>query len=576
MNTDRGYTGRAALALLAVSGLAAGASGQTVQFSEQTAAAGLSSTHFWDPVDVPASYMDAGMAVGDFNGDGWMDLFVLAGGAIPDRLFINNHDGTFSDQAAAWGVAKRHIGGGAVVADYNKDGRDDIYVTSYGDNGTGGRTGQHMLYRNNGDGTFTDVAASCGVNWGSATTPDAFSAAWGDYDLDGDLDLCVGCWIDHLNGMRLYRNEGDGTFTNVTGIAITFAPPTYGFSPRFIDMDGDRYPELLQTGDFGTSKYFKNNRDGTFTDVTASAGCNKESNGMGQTVADFDHDGMLDWYVTSIHYPEFFSVYPGNMLYMNQGNHVYTEVGIASGVMPGGWGWGTTAVDVNNDGWTDIAETNGWGNPPWMFVGSKLFLNKGDGTFDQLAPDCGITHIGDGRALVRLDYDNDGDQDIVIASNNLPLRFYRNDLIHDASTNWIRIFLDTSRTPTMPGRGIGSKIRATTTAFTQTGHIDGGANYLSSGEQSAFFGLGAAASADLRVEWTNGRTTTVPAAAAGQTLTITFCPADLNDDLQVDFADYLEFLNLYDAQDPFADLNGDGNVDFSDYLEFLNAYDAGC
>ena len=224
-------------------------------FTEVSAPIGLEALH--EPSDAFAIWivniipMIGGGAVGDFNNDGWQDVLFITSGAAPDRLFINDGDGTFTDRAAEWGVADLHLGLCAAVGDYDGDGWLDAYVISMGDPGTAPQVGRNRLYRNNRDQTFTDVAADVGLATISADVADGLGAAWGDYDLDGDLDLCVACWIGV--GSRLYRNDG-GLFTDVSVEAGVFDPAVRGFSPRFVDMDGDRYPELLLAADFQTSR----------------------------------------------------------------------------------------------------------------------------------------------------------------------------------------------------------------------------------------------------------------------------------------------------------------------------------
>ena len=230
------------LTLLITSPLWAGGNGA---FSDQTVASGLIASY--SPGNVHGFH--GGGAVGDFNRDTFPDVFYPAGGNSPDKLFINNGDGTFTDQAVAWGIDESHRSTAAAVGDYNRDGLLDIYVTSLGPD-TGNQTGYHKLYRNNGDDTFTDVAVAAGVNQSSATSADGWGAAWGDYDLDGDLDLAVAGWSTN-DGNRLFRNNNDGTFTDVTdSVGLASLAGTNGFAPRFVDMDGDRYPEIIWIGRF--------------------------------------------------------------------------------------------------------------------------------------------------------------------------------------------------------------------------------------------------------------------------------------------------------------------------------------
>ena len=346
-----------------------------INFSDQTFGANIDHLPF-----IAGGMIYAGGAVADFNQDGWPDIFLL-GGEEGDALYINDQDGTFTEEATAWGVDLIHRGHGAAAGDYNGDGWTDLYITSGGDVSGSDLPGQHLLYKNNGDGTFTDVAAVAGVHQTSATDGDATSAAFGDYDLDGDLDLfvCTTGATGTTDGNRLFRNNNDGMFSDVTASAgITIG--MNGFSPRFVDMNGDRYPELLVAADYGTSRYYLNNGNGTFADLTVPSGTSLESNGMGQTVADFNRDGMQDWYVTSI-YRDLVSLnQDGNYLYVNQGNNTFTAP-VAHGARDGGWGWGTAALDFDHDGFIDLAETNGWQDAEYYGEISYLYHNQGDLTF---------------------------------------------------------------------------------------------------------------------------------------------------------------------------------------------------
>ncbi len=494
---------------------------ETVQisFSDQTEAAGLV---FRPLPDNTMMGMGPGGTVGDFNDDGYPDIFLLGGGGVPDALYMNNGDGTFTDEAAAWGVDLAHRGHAATVGDYDSDGDLDFFITSSGDLTSRPRAGQHLLYQNNGDRTFTEVAGNAGVDTLSARALMATGATFGDYDLDGDLDLFASTWHSlggTSDGNRLFENNGDGTFTDVTVAAGVFDIRIAGFSPRFVDMNGDRYPELIVAADWSSSRYFINNGNGTFTDGTRSAGTGLETNGMGSTVADFNGDGLFDWFVTSIFRDE----RPrnnGNFLYINNGNHTFTPLADAHGTNNGGWGWGADARDFDHDEDFDIVETNGWRDPEWTGENAYLFRNKGDGTFIDVAAPAGFVHTFEGRSLMTLDYDLDGDMDVVITAYNDPVKLLRND-ISGAGTNWLKLYLDTSGDPTLAPGGFGTKVTITAAGRSQHYYLGGGATYLGQSELVAHFGLGSMTTVDrLIIEWANGGTTVLNDVAANKALTV--------------------------------------------------------
>jgi hypothetical protein len=504
------WLGLGGSALLAVAGPALA---QT--FSDQTAASGLNFTTSVAPDIVIGEHYPGG-AVGDFNRDGWPDLFLIGGGGagVPDALFINQGDGTFVNQAASWGVALVHRGRGAAVGDYDRNGWPDIYVTSGGDLSSIDRPGQHILYRNNGNGTFTNVATAAGVNWTSVKKLTT-SATWGDYDLDGDLDLMVMTWDIPNDGNRLFRNNGNGTFTDVT-VAAGVTSNVHGFASRFVDMNGDRWPELLLVADFGTSKVLKNNGNGTFTNVTPGSGTALESNGMGTCVGDFNRDGLQDWHVTSAYRDNPSLNKDGNYLYVNQGAHLYVALPHASGLQDGGWGWGSESIDFDHDGHIDVAETNGWDDAEYLNEPSYLYRNNGDMTFTR----SDLPKNAEGRSLMTLDYDRDGDLDIVITCYNAPVMLWRND-VSGPGRNWLEVFLDTSAAPALAPEGLGARLTAQTGAITQHFYMSRGATYLGQSQNLAHFGLGSATDVDvLTVEWPDGTTTVWNDVPANQSITI--------------------------------------------------------
>lgn len=551
---------------------------QTLQFTDQTVAAGLSCVHASDPL-MPPQGMGAGGAVGDFNSDGWPDLFVLSGYNQPDKLFINNGNGTFSEQGAAWGVARVHRGVGVAVGDIDRDGRLDIYVTS---DPVPGDPKTNVLYRNNGNGTFTDIASAAGVALAPGNTAGGgWGAALGDYDLDGNLDLAVSDWYRSPGGNRLYRNLGNGTFANVSTTAFNPAwLDVQGFSPRFIDMNGDRYPELLWVGDFGTSRYFVNNGNGTFTNATASAGVGLDGNGMGTSVADLNNDGRPDWFVTSIYdtVPQPNQPGTGNMLYMNQGSHVFSETSQPAGVKQGGWGWASIAEDLDNDGRVDLSHTNGFYDSGMHFDDDQscVFRNLGNGTFSQEAPLCGVTHTGQGRGMVSLDYNRDGRMDMVIFTNDGPLTLYRNDT--PGTNRWVIVQLTSQASTGIAPDGYGAKVSLINGSSVQHRWVCGGSNFLSQSELVAHFGVGSLAQIPkLRVEWPNGAVTERTGVSTNQALRMSSCSPDWNADGVRNVQDIFDFLNGWFLGTLYGgDFNASSTIDVQDIFDFLNAWFVGC
>jgi Na+-transporting NADH:ubiquinone oxidoreductase subunit NqrB len=501
----------------------------SVTFSNVTDAAGLTFTYLTPfseenyTSEMDTAKMRGGAAVGDFNNDGWQDLFVLGGGLEADALFLNDGDGTFTDIAGEAGVrGDLHLGSAAAVGDYDGDGFLDLFVASHGPPGDP-QPGHHRLFHNNGDLTFTNVAAQAGVTTTSPDTADGFGSVFADYDLDGDLDLFVTGWVKDSQGNRLFRNNGDGTFTDVTQAMGIVDDGIRGFSPCVVDTDGDRYPELLLVADFGTSRYFINRGGTAFEEFTVRSGAGQEWSGMGTAIGDVDNDGMLDWYVTAIYDAESAGRGTGNMLYINKGDHVWEETAAGAGVDNGGWGWGALAIDLDLDGWLDLVETNGWHFPEFEVYTNdmaRVWINDGAGGFDEVAASTGLDHDLMGLSTLNLDYDNDGDQDIAITAAQDEFRLYRTDLPNDAGA-WLRVFLDTSAVPGLAPSGIGATVRATVGNSTFLRNVGGCANYLGTSEPSAHFGFGEATVVnELIVEWADGSTTVLNDVPINQTITI--------------------------------------------------------
>jgi hypothetical protein len=342
----------------------------------------------------------AGITAVDYDGDGFYDLFIPDG--VESRLFRNRGDGTFEDVTDAAGLAGLDGVSTAVFADYDNDGHQDVFVSrTYSPN---------QLFRSNGDGTFTDVTARSGIGADCCTTV----AAWADYDNDGFLDLYVGRYLDPRTAIpttfyarngepnQLYRNNGDGTFTNVTEEA---GVGEIGLCLGSVwgDYNDDGYPDLFVVNDFGRSTLYRNNGDGTFTDVTVRAGTLAYGAGMNASMADYDNDGRLDLYTTDIRsehawfaeaptvwrymmnvwrqgvwktdLPLYFEMFrqsgfgfvevfqamaSGNHLLRNRGDGTFETVTAQAGANPHGWFWGASFADFDNDGWLDVYAANGW------------------------------------------------------------------------------------------------------------------------------------------------------------------------------------------------------------------------
>jgi len=564
------------VAALTACTLGAGALAQTLTFADRAVDAGLIAAHTpWLPVGM--EFMTAGGAVGDFNGDSWADVFVVGGAAGADRLFINAGNGTFVNKAVEWGVDRTHAGNSACAGDYDNDGDLDIYVTSIGVAGDlAGNT--NILYRNNGDSSFTDVSASAGVQsnvLAGTENGDAFGSAFGDYDLDGDLDLAVAGWY---GGNRLFRNNADGTFTDVTDTAIDADMSLVrGFAPAFVDTNNDRYPELLWVADFYTSKFLVNNQDGTFTDQTVSAGVGLDSNGMGNAQADFNADGLLDWYASSRINQDNTSG-SGNMLYINQGGNVFSEGSVGAGVNHGEWSWGSDARDFDHNGRPDILVTNGFTGPYFENDPTHLFLNNDGSTFTDVANSSGLDHTAQGRGVATLDADRDGDMDVLIFCNNDNLAYFENELT-GPNANWVMLDLDTSGIASLAPSGFGTRVVVSSDAPTQTLSLVGGSTYVATSELVLHAGLAGSTEASIQITWTDGSTLTLDHVQPNRRYTITArttCVADFIPDGLLNFSDIVAFLTEFGDAHPQADLVNDGVFDFSDVLTYLGSFGAGC
>jgi hypothetical protein len=530
----------------------------------------------------------AGGTVGDFNNDGFIDVFALGNGGVADGFFLNNGDGTFSNHADSWGIAQFHYAFGASSADFNNDGYLDLFITSYGDIAGGGlRPGQLKLYRNNGPDehgqwSFTNVAVEAGVNFVHPNATDGTGSAWGDIDLDGDLDLFVGGYNATRQVNRLYRNDGPDEegiwrFTDITLDAGLVHQYWSVFVPGFQDLTGDGYPELLAISDHGSSVLWENNRDNTFTNRNDLARPIEQLNGMGLDYGDINRDGLLDFYATSI---VFNGTELGNQLLIQQSDGRFLDVAHAVGVWHGYWGWGAVMADLDHDRDLDIVETNGFESTA-LSSPARVFENNGDSTsFAEVAEACGLDHRLQGRGLVKFDSDNDGDLDIIIYTKNGPVKYYRNDLLtadapSHADAHWVRVVLDTRASDRLAPQGIGSTVYVRAGGEEYLLPVHSGSSHCSSSPIEVHAGLGSAATIDaLRVAWADGSFTTLTDLPSDQILRIDapMHPADTDGSGAVDMNDVGVFVTNYIKRDLAADTNGDWTLDIFDVFVFISDY----
>lgn len=366
------------------------------------------------------------------------------------------------------------------------------------------------------------------------------SAAFGDYDMDGDVDLFLAHWgvkqseQDPGDTEHLWRNESTATqirFVSVSvsaGISpsiITLPDPEvlvdgvdFSFAPSFVHLNDDRYPDLLIVADVNSSMVFMNNTDGTFTNAT-DVEVILDANGMGSAAGDYDNDGDIDWFVTSIYRDSNPLVENGNRLYRNDGGQ-FVDVTDSAGVADGGWGWAACMADLDNDGNLDMYHTNGW---PFDMIGdytadtSRAFMSNGDGTFTNRANELGLADKSQGRGAICADFDRDGDIDIFLWGNEGPNSglLFRNDT---SVNNYVSVKL--RGLPPNTGAA-GARIRATVGSTTQLREISIGSNFISQGPLEQHFGLGNATQIDsLTVEWPDGQQTDLGIVEANQRIVV--------------------------------------------------------
>jgi hypothetical protein len=506
-------------------------------FIDVAATAGLLAPVIYGPVENDQYILESngcGCAFFDYDNDGWIDIFLLSGtrlsGAPPgttNRLYKNNRNGTFTDVTRQAGLESVGWANAVCIGDYNNDGYEDLFCTYFG---------QNKLYRNLGNGTFKDVTKEAGLTdprarWGSG-------CSFLDYNRDGNLDLFVANYLDFdfdkvpkpgsgvncnwkgipvecgPRGMpfgqhSLYRNNGDGTFTDVTKEAGLAKPwPSYGMTVVTTDLDEDGWPDIYVACDSTPSLLFINQHDGTFKEEGVARGValnndGGEEAGMGVGLGDYDLDGHLDLFKT--HFAE-----DTDVLYRNDGTGNFDDQTLQAklGVETRFASWGTGIFDLDNDGWPDIFFVTGSVYPgvekqvPQSPSKSPriLFRNLGNGTFEEIAnAGPGVTTPHSSRGCAFGDFDNDGDLDILILNMNEPPSLLRNDL--KGTHHWLKVKLVGTKSNRS---AIGARVLAKYSGKVQAQEVLSQSSFYSCNDSRLHFGLGQAASADLAIHWPSG------------------------------------------------------------------------
>jgi len=504
-----------------------------------------------DPKDYILESLGNGAAFLDYDSDGDMDLLITNGSTMEDypqgghpmaALYENTGERfrNITEDADIWA---RGWGVGVCVADYDNDGHHDFYLTAYGGN---------VLYRNTGNRGFEDVTSRAGVGDARWSTNCAFA----DYDRDGDVDLYVSNYVGFdptviprrgeikrctymgapvfcgpldLPGEpdTLYRNNGDGTFSDETEVARIETTGAYGLGVVFSDFDNDGWPDIYVANDSVPNLMFHNNRDGTFSDVSLISGTALSEDGvvqsgMGIGIGDYDRNGYFDIFVTNF-------ARDTNTLYRNTGNMFFVDVTALSGmgeISRRYLGWGTGFADLDNDGLGDIFVANGHVYPEVdrLDIGQaypqrkEVYRNQGDGKFEELAPQLGedLAEAKSARGMAFGDYDNDGDIDVIVINMDARPSLYRNE--GGNRNNWISFRLegaDSNRD------AIGARVEIDVDSATQVDEVRSGGSYLSHNDMRIHFGLGQALGVDeVRIRWPSGKTEVLTDVDANQFVSV--------------------------------------------------------
>lgn len=499
-------------------------------FTDVAEAAGVLYSHVVeDPVDGPQALMAGGVAAGDYDGDGWVDLYAAGGDAQPNLLLRNQRDGTFADAGLGLGLPEEPMRGAAFAfADIDGDDTPDLFL--------GGVDGARpRIFGGRTDGRFTEETSP--INF-TGFERDTFSSALADYDRDGDLDLCLSRWgtprpaggdVEHL-----FRNDGDWRMTPI-GIALgvagfdafhgggAAAERDLTLTPSFADLNDDGWQDLVFAADGGSGQVFLNDGAGAFVRSTDAA--ISDENGKGAALGDYDNDGDIDWFVSGTWDPNGVAEgdwgISGNRLYRNRGDGSFEDATDEAGVREGYWGWAACFADFDNDGDLDLFQVNGFSpaeSDEFDEDPSRLFLNDGLGSFTESSARVGLIDTSQGRGVVCFDYDRDGDVDIFVAANDGPSRLWRNDGGNRRGRH-LKVRL-AGRAPNPDA--IGARVSITTNGVTQIREVRAGSNFASQNPAEAHFGLGTAIQVDtLHVRWPRGETTELQNVAADQVIEIT-------------------------------------------------------